>query len=217
MRTDIHTLGELARLPTGPLRTRHARLLAVLERELSGAPRSVPLGRERPAFSEYDPSGLHLGSISNERTFFDTLRGDEKSLEQLLELSERVCFRARKRGVRARTITLKLRYTDFRTINRSRTGEPTDDEARVMGTLVELFRASRERRLAIRLLGVALSNLVGAGDPEQLTLPFERVRPVGGAMDQVRKKYGYDSVHLGGAMRRARRPGGAPPGSVSRE
>ena len=73
-----------------------------------------------------------------------------------------------------------------------------------MATLVELFRLARSRRLPIRLLGVALSNLLGEGDAEQLALPFDRPRPVGGAMDQVRKKYGYDSVHLGGSTRRKR-------------
>ena len=56
----LHTLGDLTCLPTGPLRLRYARNLAVLERELSGQPRTTPLGRERPAFSEHDPSGLRV-------------------------------------------------------------------------------------------------------------------------------------------------------------
>lgn len=202
----LHVLGDLVRLPTGPLRARYARIIAALERELSGRPRSASLGRERPAFSEHDPVGSSVGSISNERTFFDTLGSDERSLAQLLRLSERVCFRARRRGVRARTITLKLRTSDFHTINRSRTVEPTADEATVMATLVDLFRAARSRRLPIRLLGVALSNLVGDGHAEQLKLPFERPRPVGGAMDQVRAKYGYEAVHLAGSAQRKRPP-----------
>lgn len=198
----IHTLGELVRLPSGLLRARYARVLAVVERECAGVSSNTPLGAERPAFREHDPSGLRVGSISNERTFFDTLGGDQRSLEQLLRLCERVCFRARKRGVRARTLTLKLRTSDFHTVTRSRSVEPTWDEASVMATLTELFHAARERPLPIRLLGVQLSNLVAEGDPVQLALPFERPRPVGHAMDKVRKKYGYDSVHLGGATRK---------------
>ena len=202
---EIHTLGDLAGLPTGALRARYARILGLLERELRGEGCQAPLGRERPAFREHDPLGLGVGSISNERTFFAALGDEAKIHAQLLSLAERVCFRARKRGIRARTITLKLRYTDFHTINRSRTVEPTADEAIVLATLGELYRAGRQRRLAIRLLGVALSNLVGDDAPQQLLLPFERTRGVGRVMDRVRSKHGYDAVHLGSAVSGPRR------------
>lgn len=198
------TLGDLAGLPPGPLRARYARILGFLERELDGAGARAPLARERPAFHEHDPEGLHLGSISNERTFFDALGDERRVRDQLLGLTERVCWRARKRGIRARTITLKLRYSDFDTISRSQSIEPTSDEAVVLRTLTDLYRAARRRRLPIRLLGVALSNLIAPDEPAQLELPLERARPVGAAMDLVRGKYGYDAVHLGGAPHRRR-------------
>ena len=198
------TLGDLAGLPPGPVRARYARILGFLERELDGAGARAPLARERPAFHEHDPEGLHLGSISNERTFFDALGDERRVRDQLLGLTERVCWRARKRGIRARTITLKLRYSDFDTISRSRSIEPTSDEAVVLRTLTDLYRAARRRRLPIRLLGVALSNLIAPDEPAQLELPLERARPVGAAMDLVRGKYGYDAVHLGGAPHRRR-------------
>ncbi|HEX6276831.1 MAG TPA: DNA polymerase IV, partial [Polyangiaceae bacterium] len=61
------------------------------------------LGRERPAFLEYDPSGVTHGTLSNERTFREDVR-DPTCIEGMLcALCERVCFRARKRGVKART------------------------------------------------------------------------------------------------------------------
>src|SRR5205085_11769272 len=86
------------------------------------------LGRERPAFQEYDPSGGTLGTISNERTFREDVR-DPASIEAMLcALCERVCWRARKRGVKARTVTLKLRYADFQTLQRSRTITATCSE-----------------------------------------------------------------------------------------
>jgi DNA polymerase-4 len=195
----LGTLDDLLRLPTGPLRARYARILALLEREVSRTPRPVSLARERPAFSEHDPEGLSVGSISNERTFFESIRNDERALAQLLRLAERVCHRARKRGIRARTVTLKLRYTDFQTIARCRSIEPTSEEGAVYCALADLYRLARTRHLAIRLLGVQLSNLVAAGEPMQLTLPFTRPRSVGQALDQVRQKYGYDSVHFAGS------------------
>jgi DNA polymerase-4 len=200
----IRALGDLACLPTGVKRARYARILGVLERELRGEARYAPLARERPAFREHDPEGLRVGSISNERTFFDALGDDAQVAQELLWLVERVCWRARKRGIRARTITLKLRYSDFHTIARSRSVAPTAEEALVLRTVSELYHGNRRRRIAIRLLGVALASLVGPEDAEQLLLPFERT-PVGKVMDQVRIKYGYDSVHLGGAVAGPRR------------
>lgn len=195
----IHTLGDLVQLPNGSIRAKYGRILGMLEREQSGKG-GKPLGRERPAFSEHDPHGLSIGSISNERTFFRSLHDEERILAQLLALAERVCHRARKRKIRARTVTLKLRYTDFETLNRSRTIEPTSDEIRVQATLVELYRECKQRKLAIRLLGVQLSNLLDA-TPEQLELRFARSRSVGAALDRVREKYGYDSMHLAESTR----------------
>lgn len=197
---DVFTLAELVHLPTGPIRARYGRILGMLEQELAGARAGKALGRERPAFSEHDPYGLSVGSISNERTFFHSLRDEERVLAQLLALSERVCHRARKRKIRARTVTLKLRYSDFHTLNRSRTIEPTSDEALVQATLVELYRACKNRQLPIRLLGVQLSNLLDE-TPEQLKLRFARPRSVGTALDTVREKFGYDSLHLAESTR----------------
>jgi DNA polymerase-4 len=190
----VHTLAELVQLPTGPVRARYGRIIGMLEKELTGSGRR-PLGRERPAFSEHDPYGLSVGSISNERTFFHSLHDEDRVRSQLLALAERVCHRARKRKIRARTVTLKLRYTDFHTIVRSRTIEPTSEDVPVYDTLLELYGANKQRKLPIRLLGVQLSNLLDE-TPEQLRLRFARARSVGAALDRVREKYGYDSVHL---------------------
>ena len=195
----IRLLGDLANLPQGPMRTRYASILGVLENLLGGKAGHDPFGRERPAFQEHDPEDLSVGSISNERTFFDSLQDEKQVLGELLWLVERVCWRVRKRGISARTITLKLRHSDFSTILRSRTVSPTAEEAVVLRTVTDLYRCHRQRRLGVRLLGVALSNLVGRDGGRQLLLPFDRTSRVGNAIDRVRTKYGYDSVHLGDA------------------
>ncbi|MEZ4441518.1 MAG: DNA polymerase IV [Polyangiaceae bacterium] len=190
----IETLADLVELPQGSLRSQHAQSIAVVEREMAGHGRSS-LGRERPAFQEHDPEGLQVGSISNERTFFAALGDDQRILDQLLALTERVCWRARKRGMRARTIALKLRYTDFHTITRSVTGPATDDESILLDRIQILYRQHKTRDLPVRLVGVALSNLVT--DDGQLALPFNPRRRVGPAVDQVRLKFGYDALRLG--------------------
>ena len=144
-----------------------------------------------------------MGSISNERTFFAALDDERRVLDQILALAERVCWRARKRQMRARTVTLKLRYTDFETITRSLTGPPTDEEAILLERLQAIYRKNRTRPVPIRLVGVALSNLVTSSG--QLTLPFDRRRRIGDALDDVRLKYGYDAVRLGASKARSRR------------
>jgi DNA polymerase-4 len=161
------------------------------------------LGRERPAFQEYDPNGQTLGTISNERTFREDVR-DPTSIESMLcGLCERVCFRARKRGVKARTVTLKLRYADFETLERSRTlnaTAATASELELYRVVRELFRKHRKRRTAIRLLGIRLSNL----EVERQLSLFDDHGPVHRAVDGVRERFGYDALHLALAERDSR-------------
>jgi DNA polymerase-4 len=114
-----------------------------------------------------------------------------------------VCARARSRGVRAGCVTLRLRYTDFETITRSRTIVPSNVDAEIHRAVLALYRRARTRRLPVRLLGVALSNLSLEGP--QLELPTmdggaRRARTV----DAVREKYGYDAVHLATTVERTR-------------
>jgi DNA polymerase-4 len=151
------------------------------------------LGRERPAFQEYDPAGGTHGTISNERTFREDVR-DPACIESMLcSLCERVCWRARKRGVKARTVSLKLRYADFETLLRSRTITPTCSELDLFPVIQGIYRQARRRKMAIRLLGICLSKLEPCG--EQLCL-FEQSEPLHRAVDGVRKRYGYDAVRL---------------------
>jgi DNA polymerase-4 len=161
------------------------------------------LGRERPAFLEHDPSGSAVGTISNERTFREDVR-DPTSIESMLcSLCERVCWRARKRGVMARTVTLKLRYSDFQTIQRSRTITPTCSELELYPVTRDLFQRARKRRMAIRLLGIGLSNLRPSN--EQLSL-FDHGERLHRAVDGIRTRYGYAALRiaLGEARQRKR-------------
>ena len=62
------------------------------------------------------------------------------SIESVLcGLCERVCWRARKRRIKARTVTLKLRYADFHTLTRSRTLAPTSSELELYPIVKEML------------------------------------------------------------------------------
>jgi DNA polymerase-4 len=188
----ITTLAELAAAQATTLSRVFGAMTAQVQRSCQGEG-AHELGRERPAFWEYDPEGGALGTISNERTFREDVANPASIDAMLCSLCERVCWRARKRGVKARTVTLKLRYADFETLERSRTLAPTCSELELLPVLRELLARARTRRTAIRLLGVRLSNL--RRSDLQLCL-FDTSEPLHRAMDGIRKRYGYDALRL---------------------
>ncbi len=209
-RVCVTTLGELVALPPGPLRARFAGLIEQVAAEMDGRT-GAWLGRDRPAFLEHDPEGATGGSISNERTFAHDV-GDPDAVErQLLALVERVCWRARSRGIRARTVTLRLRWADFVTVTRGRTlATPTFQDADVWPAARALLRAAQDERPAVpvRLVGAKLSGLVLA---TQLELPLAAPPPgavaratVDNAVDEVRDRYGFDAIRLGATDGRQR-------------
>lgn len=80
--------------------------------------------------------------------------------------------RLRRRRLRARTVTVKVRYADFQTLTRSHTLEtPVDDAADLARTARALWaRVATDRK--VRLVGLQVSGLVPADRPEQLRFPF---------------------------------------------
>ena len=187
----LQTLGAVADAPVAELERIFGAWAASISRGVQGLG-SGDLGRERPAFAEHDPEGETVGSISNERTFREDVT-DPASIEAVLcGLCERVCWRARKRHVKARTVTLKLRYADFHTLTRSHTTMATNSELELYPIVKEMFAAARTRSLPIRLLGMQLSNL---GVFEQLSL-FDRNERVGAVVDSIRARFGFATVSL---------------------
>lgn len=194
----IETLAQLVAAPDAMLRPIFGAYTASIMRAARGEG-ADELGRERPAFREHDPRGAYAGTISNERTFVET--SSETAAAVLSGLCERVCARARRRGVLAGQVTLKLRYTDFQTITHGRTITPTSADFEVHRVVLELYREARTRALPIRLLGIVFAKL--RLDSVQLAL-FDDDDRRGVAVDRVRDKYGYDAVHLASTLQRKR-------------
>jgi DNA polymerase-4 len=188
----VNTLADVMTAPLPTLRKVVGSWAEALQRSCRGQG-AHDLSRDRPAFQEHDPSGSAQGTISNERTFREDVRDPVCIQAMLCALCERVCWRARKRGVKARTATLKLRYADFETLQRSRTITPTCSELELYPVIRELFARARQRRTAVRLLGICLSNLRRHDD--QLSL-FDHSEPIHRAMDGIRKRYGYDALRI---------------------
>ena len=198
LRHGVRTLADLVRAPDEILRPIFGAYTSGIRRDALGQGHA-DLGRERPAFREHDPRGESVGRISNERTFAETSAADTESI--LCSLTERVCSRARSRGVLAGRVTLRLRYADFHTITRSRTIPASNADVDVHKVVLAIYRAARAPRVKVRLLGVALSKLELEGP--QLRLPtLANGDRRGRTVDAVREKFGYDAVHLATSIER---------------
>jgi DNA polymerase-4 len=195
----VATLGQLVVAPEASLRRIFGSYTAGIRRAAQGEG-TDDLGRERPAFREYDPQGAVSGTISNERTFAETTA--DTAREVLSGLCERVASRARRRGVVAGQLTLKLRYVDFHTLTHGRVITPTSVDFDLHRVARELYREARFRDLPIRLLGLQLSRL--RLDAAQLPL-FDGGERRSAAVDRVRDRFGYHAVHLATSLGRGAR------------
>jgi DNA polymerase IV len=118
-------------------------------------------------------------------------------------LSEMVGRRVRESGFLARTLQLKLRYSDFTTITRARTIAKTSVDNEIASTIREPFLENWERGRSVRLLGVHASHF--GNEPEQMDLLGEDQRQKWAralsASDKLRDKYGETAVFLAKGMK----------------
>ena len=119
------------------------------------------------------PVVSHRSSKSHgaERTLVSDLRS-RREIEGLIEgLAKRVAEDLERGGRPGRTITLKLRYSDFTTITRSRSrATPTHDPERIAATARALLDETEAGQRPVRLVGVQVSGLVSEEEPYQLEL-----------------------------------------------
>jgi DNA polymerase-4 len=117
--------------------------------------------------------------------------------EVLWDLVEEVGGRLRRDKFFARCLTVKIRYTDFKTITRSRTlSAPTCFDKEIFEVVGDLLRQNVAPGRAVRLLGVSASALQKTGWQEPL---FDRDRRRSLAklykgIDDLRRKYGDDTI-----------------------
>jgi DNA polymerase IV len=149
----------------------------------------------------------HDHSIGNETTLEKPLRKKDDMEEILWDLVEEVGSRLRQEELYARCLTLKIRYTNFQTINRSRTlAAPTCFDREIFDVVSDLLRKNVARGRDIRLLGVSASALQNSGWQEPL-LDLQKRRSwekLYQGIDRLRQKYGSAAI---GAATPRNRPG----------
>jgi DNA polymerase IV len=134
-------------------------------------------------------------SVGSENTFESDLDATPIILREILRLSDRTATRLRAKGLCGRTITLKVRFSNFKTITRSRTlGAAIDTTAEVYAVARELYERLDPDRPRIRLLGVAVAGLAPGPPERQLDLLAPAATPrwseAARAIDAIRTRFG---------------------------
>jgi DNA polymerase-4 len=134
-------------------------------------------------------------SVGHETTFAVDLT-ERTGLESvLLDQSHRVAARLRSRSMLTRTVAIKVRFADFRTISRSRGVDATDVAHEVFTVARELLDRVDLPPAGVRLLGVRAENLVAGSDGVQLQLGGgDQRREAESAMDAVRQRFGTGAL-----------------------
>jgi DNA polymerase-4 len=185
-RLGLNTVGDLAGAPVGMLRKSLGDAAAAQLHELSW-------GRDlRRVVAEHVEK-----SIGAEMTFDTDVSDPELIRRSLLALAEKVGARLRAAGQVGRTVAIKVRLADFKTVNRSRTIPTTTDVAReifeISWALFEALRAGDH----IRLIGVRVEGLAAAATASrQLSLgePERGWREAEAAADAVAARFGRSVV-----------------------
>jgi DNA polymerase-4 len=200
VRLGLHTVADIAHTPLETLRRALGDTLGPHLHDLAWGrdPRHVePVRRER--------------SIGSDETFEFDVDDPAYLHRQLLKLSERTAARVRSAGLMGRTVTVKVRFSDFTTITRSRTlRDPTDVSRDIYDTAKSLFDALGLQRARIRLVGVRMEGLVEAeGAPIQglLDEPDHGWRDADRAVDRASARFGAGSVRPASLIRHGGRSG----------
>jgi len=140
-------------------------------------------------FARYEAAQVGSTTIETEHFLLGLIREDKNITSRYLRtmsdidyirneiagMAEHAVSWLTRKSLLARTVTIKVRYSDFTTITRSHTAPPTRDQANVASRAVQLLERTDAGRRPVRLLGVSVHNFCreddDASDPERL--PFD--------------------------------------------
>ncbi len=197
----LRTVGELARAPASMLRQALGEAAAGHLHELAWARDPRPVATDRVE-----------KSVSAETTFDVDVTEVELLRRTMLALANRVAVRLRAAGQAGRTVAIKVRLADFRTLNRSRTLPAATDVAHeIVDSAWALFQALSPRD-PIRLIGVRVEGLAATDGPRQLLLGEREHgwRDAERAADAAAARFGGAAVRPASLLPRREIPSGRP-------
>lgn len=195
---EIRTIGELAKADPNLLELHlksHGRTLWEFANGIDGS----KVIRER----------VESKGIGNSTTLPKDVTTEEDAKKVLLFLAETVGGRVRKEGVKAKMVSVEIKYSTFQSVSHQKQLlKATNTDKAIYETACELFRELWSGA-PIRLLGIRTSKLVGETEPEQMSIfdlqntieqenqENEKHQKLNKALDQIRKKYGEDAIVRG--------------------
>ena len=140
-------------------------------------------------------------SVGNSITFKEDSLNRDFLDGMLYHLSEKVGSRVRAQGFVGSTITLKLRYSDFKTLTRASSIQApgTDSDMEIFEHARALMRPLLERKIRVRLLGVTLSRLHPSANQLDIFSAENQKKLISfyESLDRLRDKYGYEVIQKG--------------------
>ena len=185
-RLNIRTIGQLRRLPPEVLTDCFGSFGEHLWRLAHGID-------DRPVIPDREAK-----SISHETTFEIDVRDRSVQRAWLMALTEQVARRVREHALRARTVHLKVRFADFRTITRTHTfTEPTNLTDQFWGSVARMLETDVPTGHPVRLLGMGASGFDASGNTQQRLFDEEERRRLGSldrATDEIAARFGKASI-----------------------
>ncbi len=185
----IQTVGDLANMPVDLLRAAFGINGWVLWKRSHGMDTEL-LG----------VAGEESKSISRSITLEEDTVNEDYLASVLHFMIEKAANELRKTRRKAKTITLKLRYSDMKRATRSATLPcATNLDENIFAEAIALLRANWQRRVRIRLIGIHLSHFEpDTGQLELFADPAEiKAQQLSRKVDEVRERFGFDSVSTG--------------------
>ena len=136
-------------------------------------------------------------SISSSETFDQDIDSQEEILKEFLRLTERSVERMREKGFATGTISIKVRFTDFKTISRSKTVDlPITGTQEIFEVVKNLYFGLNLEKVLIRLIGVSLDSLVEDEEINQMVLGQRTSgwQQADKAVDRIKNKFGSASL-----------------------
>lgn len=186
MKMGLLTVGDIANTP-------RSTLIRVLGQASGSSLYELAWGRD---YRDVETEHIEK-SISASETFDLDLDSQEEILKEFLRLTERGVERMREKGFATNTISIKVRFADFKTISRSKTVDlPITGTQEIFEVVKNLYLSLNLDRVLIRLVGISLDSLVEDEDVKQLTLGERATgwRQADKAIDRIKGRFGAGSL-----------------------
>lgn len=167
-RLGVSTVGDLAQLP-------EAALCSVVGKAAGRHLAALARGRDDRGVV----ASRQAKSVGHEQTFSVDIQSRDQLHRHLVRLADAVSVRLREAGLRGRTVRLKVRFADRRTVTRARTLTAPTNSWRKLASVAEALIKTLEVGAGVRLLGLSVASL-------DVDIDSERRASVAGSRDSAR-------------------------------